>query len=624
MSDFINSANQGQRIRELFESDLRKIQERIDRFFSILLCVEVIGCVLTAFWVSPHSWIGNQRQIHPHVWASICLGSVIASLPIAFAVLIPGWTITRHVVAAGQMAISALLIHVTGGRIETHFHIFGSFAFLAFYRDRAVLITGMMVVAIDHAVRGIFWPESVYGTPVIDHWRTFEHIWWVVFENIFLIYKCYINRAEMQKSAERTVQLEMLNTSVEQTVESRTAELQIEREKSVTADRAKSEFLANMSHEIRTPMTAILGNADILLEEGDISRAPALRVEVINTIRRNANHLLGIINDILDLSKIEAGRMTVERIACSPQEIVEEVAGLLRSRANSKGIDLLCKFDPALPQFVAGDPTRLRQILLNLTSNAVKFTLHGKVVVSAGYRADEGILEINVADSGIGMSPQEIQQLFLPFVQADSSTTRTFGGTGLGLTICKRLAKLMGGDVSVVSSRPGTGTVFRFEVTAPEVSGKTERTEAAADVANVTTTSSLCGKKILVAEDGLDNQKIIVFMLKRWKADVVLVDNGALAVEAAQQAADSGKPFDAILMDMQMPVLDGYGATRALRNRGYQYPIVALTAHAMSGDRDNCLEAGCDDYLVKPIDRNLLLQAILRSASQKSQLVAAR
>jgi CheY-like chemotaxis protein len=280
--------------------------------------------------------------------------------------------------------------------------------------------------------------------------------------------------------------------------------------------------------------------------------------------------LLNIINDILDLSKIEAGRMTIERMPCSPREIIKEVSKFLHARAAAKGIGLRCKCDDALPEFVAGDPTRLRQVLLNLASNAVKFTSQGHVLIEAGYSRATETLVITVVDSGIGMSPDEVQRLFLPFVQADTSTTRKFGGTGLGLTICKRLANIMGGDVRVVSSQSGVGTVFQFEVAAPEVAGKVEHGPATTrNSARPPSSNDLSGKRILVAEDGPDNQKIIVFMLRKWQAEVKLVDNGALAVEAAEQAVVAGAPFDAILMDMQMPVLDGYDATRTLRSRGY-------------------------------------------------------
>jgi signal transduction histidine kinase/HPt (histidine-containing phosphotransfer) domain-containing protein len=375
--------------------------------------------------------------------------------------------------------------------------------------------------------------------------------------------------------------------------------------------RMKSEFLANMSHEIRTPMTAVLGYADLLLDH-DLS--PSDRVSYIQTIRRNGEHLLAVLNDILDLSKIEAGKMTVEAEPCSPAQIAVDVASLMRVRAHSKGLRFDFRFQSALPETIRSDATRLRQILMNLVGNAIKFTQRGRVSVEVMWSAPA--LRFRIRDEGIGMSAEQMARLFRPFAQADSSTTRRFGGSGLGLAICRRLAEMLGGNIAV-DSELGRGSTFTLELHVGALDGVPmleDLSEACSSSSNTTQRrpaikSKLSGR-VLLAEDGADNQVLVSTILRRAGADVAIVDNGVRAVEAALAALAEGHPFGLILMDMQMPELDGYGATATLRGRGYHGPIVALTAHAMSWDRDRCIAAGCTDYLTKPIQRALLLSTV--------------
>lgn len=367
------------------------------------------------------------------------------------------------------------------------------------------------------------------------------------------------------------------------------------------ANRAKSEFLANMSHEIRTPMTAILGYAEGLL---DPSLSDEERRVNFDIIKRSGEHLLAVLGDILDLSKIEAGGLTVERIPCSPIQIAGEVVTLLLPRAQGKGLSLSMAIDGGAPERILSDPTRLRQILLNLVGNAVKFTERGGVRVTLRLVDRDGSnprIEFDVSDTGVGLSESEIAGLFVPFSQADSSTTRKHGGTGLGLVISKRMAEVLGGTITV-SCRKGEGCVFRASVETGPLGHVpcVDKVEGfAAPTRSVSVESKpLVGVRILVAEDGPDNQRLISFRLTRVGAEVRLVDNGQEAIDAA--IAD--ETFDVILMDMQMPVLDGYEATRRLRAAGVRTPIIALTAHSLAGDRQQCLDAGCDDYASKPID----------------------
>jgi signal transduction histidine kinase/ActR/RegA family two-component response regulator len=415
---------------------------------------------------------------------------------------------------------------------------------------------------------------------------------------------------------------------LEQEVERRSSALVHAKEAAEAANQAKSEFLANMSHEIRTPMTAILGFAELLEADDQHATDPAVRLDAVRTIRRNGEHLLEILNDILDLSKIEAGKLDVERINCSPLQIVEDVRSLMQVRADAKGLSLVTRALGSVPDTIETDPTRLRQILINLASNALKFTEVGGVTLEVRYADDVAgapKMHFDIIDSGIGMSPASLERLFVPFSQADTSTSRRYGGTGLGLTICKRLAEMLGGDISV-TSEPGKGSTFRLTISSG-VLGNENATRTVADHVKRTSSapkaSSPAGLpkldcRILLADDGPDNQRLISFILKKAGADVVVAENGEIACQQMIAAEAAGRPFDCVLMDIQMPVLDGYGATAKLRSLNFRCPIIALTANAMAGARENCLLAGCDAYLTKPIHREGLLTLVAEFVDRHS------
>ncbi len=381
-------------------------------------------------------------------------------------------------------------------------------------------------------------------------------------------------------------------------------EVQAARKLAEAATLAKSSFLANMSHEIRTPMTAILGYAD-MLQDNTLSHQQ--QAQNIQTIKSSGNHLLSIINDILDFSKIEAGQMSLESIDFAPFEIVEDVRHMMAMRASGKGLKLEVEYAWPIPAKQLGDPTRLRQILVNMVGNAIKFTEAGSVRIRVAMKSGTAPeLLIEVIDTGIGISAEGIARLFKPFSQADNSTTRVFGGTGLGLAISSRLCAQMGGELSVRST-PGEGSTFTVRL---PIRVKSTLTLMNAEPLKIVTEAPkpalamvLAGKRVLLVEDGLDNQHLISFIVRKLGGDVQVAGNGQLGADAAINAQKDGRPFDLILMDMQMPVLDGYGATALIRKHGIATPIVALTANAMAGDRDRCLAAGCNHYLAKPIDR---------------------
>ncbi len=386
------------------------------------------------------------------------------------------------------------------------------------------------------------------------------------------------------------------------------------------ANRAKSEFLANMSHEIRTPMTAILGFTDLLA-------SPNLpyqeQRDFLAGIQRNGKALMELISDILDLSRIEADRLTLDRVDCPLEQIIDDVLSVVRVRAEKKGLTLQVDYTFPLPETIHTDPLRLRQVLTNLIGNAVKFTEHGTVclAVRCTREADHSErMEFAVSDTGIGIPADEVDELFEPFTQVDGSSTRSYGGTGLGLAISKRLAKALGGDVQVVSQL-GKGSTFTLTMDAGSLKGARTLQSPQANLTakehpSSTEHESPLHGRVLLAEDVRDVYVVLRKILQKMNLEVEIAEDGRLACEMAEKSRAEGRPFDLILMDIQMPSMNGYEATRWLRHRGWHGPIVALTAHALVGDRDKCLEAGCDDYMAKPITATGLRRVLARCLGQ--------
>lgn len=734
-----------ERTQRIYAGQLRGCHERTDQLFSLLFVFQWLAAIAIASIYALRTWPGEAGLIRDHVLAAIFIGGLVNLAPAMLAWLRPGETRTRYCVAAAQMFSSALLIHLSGGRTETHFHIFGSLALLAFYRETRILYLATSIVVIEHLLRGFFLPLWVSGAVSASPWTTLEHIGWVLFENAFLWIAIRQSLRETKKSAAAQAALEEAKVKTEASVASRSVELaeknqflevllntiqagivacdakgnvtlmnrflrrmhglpetgagmpaseillqdlglhnaggdpilrpeetplfralhgEIVRDMEIVAApnghqprtmlasgqaivdtngnklgavivfhdiserkqaecelrkaketaeaavRARSEFLARMSHEIRTPMNGVMGMTELLLS----SVTDREQRDRIETIRASGETLLTIINDILDFSKIDAGEMSFEEIAFNLGDAVNSTLKMFAHSAKKKGLTLTSSIAPDIRLGRRGDPVRLRQILTNLVGNAIKFTSHGGISIAVRLpedNRDADLVEFVVDDTGIGIRPEDCQRLFHAFVQADGSTTRRFGGTGLGLTICRQLVEKMGGIIEAVGV-PGKGSTFRFTARLPAIEAPRTPPSAMNPRDEAKTSGPL---RILVAEDNPVNRKVALGMLRRIGYAAEAVPNGKQVIEALTR-----EPFDIVFMDCQMPEMDGYEATEAIRRKegaSHHTWIIALTANTMVGDREACIAAGMDDYVAKPLRPEALAASISRSPVHK-------
>jgi two-component system, sensor histidine kinase and response regulator len=688
------------RAEELFQQHQRQIFRQTDQLFARLMLFQWVASIIIAVLVSPRTWDGGASQIHIHVWSAILIGGAISLFPVWMTRVWPGAIATRNVIAVAQMLMSALLIALTGGRIETHFHVFGSLVILSFYRDWRVLIPATVVVALDHFLRGIYLPYSVYGVLSASPWRSLEHAGWVVFEDIFLIISCFRSIREMRFIANRTGALEasdqrsrqlfddapigmavvaldnqkfkqingrfaemvgyseqelvgrtpldithpddlaeserlvkaMLRGTerccmekrylrkdggilwatrtaciirdkdgnprdflimVEDITERKRAEAAL-RDAKVEADRAnhaKSEFLSRMSHELRTPLNAILGFGQLLERQNPTAQQRA-RVDHIMSAGR---HLLNLINEVLDISRIEAGhlQLSVEPVAVA--EVLEEALDLMRPLAADRAMQLHVDAQMEEDLYVLTDRQRLKQVLLNLLTNGVKYTAVGGRVAVSVQRSGPSTTRIVVNDNGPGIAPEKLARLFTPFDRLDVEQSGV-EGTGLGLALCQRLMHAMAGDIGVKST-VGKGSAFWIELPAvgsPLKALPRNRMPATDDP------STAGAGKILYIEDNLSNLTLVEQMLAEQPGiELLTAMRGGLGLDMARQHSP-----DLILLDLHLPDLRGHEVLARLRQeKGTRdIPVIVISADATAGQIQRLLAAGARSYLTKPLD----------------------
>ena len=706
-----------QHAEQLFARHRHEIFCRTDKLFARLMIVQWLAGILIALFISPRTWSGLTSQVHTHVWAAIFLGGAISAFPVFLAWMWPGRAVTRYTIAVAQMLMSALLIGLTGGRIETHFHVFGSLVILSFYRDWRVLIPATLVVFIDHILRGIFWPYSVYGVLAATPWRSVEHAVWVIFEDVFLVMSCLRSVEEMRSIAKQTAELEasernfresfeeapigmalvglnerilhantsfcqMVGFSVEELVQmsteditfaddieegrrlsqalingterhtgekryirknkevlwvSRTASiirdkdnkprhflimvediterkkaaaaLQAAKDVAERANRAKSEFLSRMSHELRTPLNAILGFSQVL----DRQDLPRVQRDRVGHIYRAGQHLLSLINEVLEIARIETGKLQLSVEPVCVGEVLSDALDIVRPLASQRRIQIQRNDYVSADTHVLADRQRFKQVLLNILSNATKYNCDaGSIVIALEQRSAN--LRISITDSGPGIPKEKRDRLFVAFDRLGAENA-SVQGTGLGLALSKRLTEAMGGRIG--ESAPEQGASFWVEF--PIVASPRERVES--NGRNVSVPFAAIGKQLktlLYIEDNVSNLTLIEHLLgEHPPIKLISAMQGMLGLELAVRH----RP-DLILLDLHLPDIGGSEVLTRLKSdsRTSAIPVIMLSADATKSQINKLMVAGASDYLTKPLDVDRFLKAIEQHLQTRSGL----
>lgn len=572
-----------ERVEELFEQQRQEVFQSTDKLFGRLMLFQWAAGILIALYVSPRTWTGQSSEIHTHVWAAIFLGGAISIFPIWLTHVWRGRAFTRHTVAVAQMLMSALLIGLTGGRIETHFHVFGSLVILSFYHDWRVLIPATIVVGLDHFLRGVYWPYTVYGVLSASPWRSIEHAGWVAFENVFLVISCLRSVRKMRFIANRTAALEASEQAA------------------CSANRAKDRFLGVLSHELRSPLAPVLAVVSYLAKQ--TSKLPGELRNEIEMIRRNVELEARLIDDLLDITRISNGKLELALETTDAHLAIRDAFDICAQDIRTKHLAVEWDLE-ASEHWVTADPVRLQQVCWNILSNAVKFTPPSGSIVIRSRNDAPGNFALEVEDTGIGIEPEALNHIFDAFEQGQRSITREFGGLGLGLAISKSLANSHGGCLEASSMGKNAGAMFKLAL-------KTVAEERGTPAIHSDSLTQKCALRILVVDDHDDTRRVLANLLRAKGHEVLTAMNVASALETL-----SRESTDVLLSDIGLP--DGTGYDLMERAKALQPLIgIALSGFGTAEDKSRATESGFAHHLIKPVNVDQLEAALVRVTSRR-------